>query len=66
MKKFFVAVVVAIFVLGFASCKSECECTVEGTGVTTSVGKISKKECKDAEKKANEAGMGIVKTKCSN
>ena len=44
--------------------KSECECTIEGTGVTTSEGKISKSECKDVEKKANEAGMGLVKTKC--
>jgi len=63
MKKFFVAATVALFVFGFASCKSECECTVEG-GATTSSGKISKSDCKDVEKKANEAGMGIVKTKC--
>ena len=62
MKKLFVAAVIAMFVFGFASCKSECECTVGG--VTTSSGKISKSDCKDVEKKANEAGMGIVTTKC--
>ena len=66
MKKLFVVAVTLLFLLGFASCKSECDCTVETMGIksTTSHGKMSKSDCKDVEKSANAAGGGLVTTKC--
>jgi len=50
MKKLFVAAVVAMFVFGFASCKSECECYLDGEPLPGTKQELSKSDCKDLDK----------------
>jgi len=67
MKKIFLVLCVATLSFAAISCKKECVCTITAPGVATQVtsnGKISNKECRDAEKAGNDAGMGIAKVKC--
>jgi len=67
MKKILVLLCVVAFLFGTMSCKKECECTTSVNGITSqpvSKGKMSKKECQDAEKKDNNAVGGIATIKC--
>ena len=64
MKKLFVAAAVALFVLGFASCKGECECAWKDgstTYDTTTHGNLSKADCKALEKTLNIFGDETIK-----
>ena len=65
MKKLFLAVIVVALAFGFASCKSECECTVEVMGITTTVdvGEMSKSDCKKHTPAGAVAGATV---KCSS